>query len=304
VKKPFRLGIDLGGTHVKMALVDGRGRIVERRTVDTLKEPRALVASLRSAAAPWIPRGIAGTGVAVAGDVDPSRGVVRFSPNLGWKNVRLAALFKKEGFPSPLRFENDATAAAWGAHRIEIRGGCRNLIVLTLGTGVGGGLVFDGRLYRGATGTAGEAGHMTVEFDGDPCACGRRGCLETYMGGAALVRWANARYAETGKTIVVSSPKELADRARGGDPVAKAAWARGAIALGAGLANLVNLLNPDVILLSGGLTRSEALFLPEARRGMRRRAFQTPARAVRLRVSRRSADLGVIGAALLEPAGE
>lgn len=299
MKKGIRLGIDLGGTLVKLALVNERGDVLDRRKVDTVRDPRTLVNTLRAAVGDWLTRPIIRTGIGVAGDVDPVKGVVRFAPNLHWKNVPLANVFRRAKFPSPVVVENDATAAAWGAYHLECGGRVKNLLVLTLGTGVGGGLIFDGRLYRGATGTAGEAGHVTVSEGGDLCACGNRGCLEAYLGGASMVRWAQAAYKRKGRKGEPLDPKILEDRARQGDPVAKEAYGRAARALGTALANFVNLLNPDTILLTGGVSKGASLFLPEALRILKRSAFKTSARAVRVVVSQRPSDLGVVGAALL-----
>ena len=175
----------------------------------------------------------------------------------------------------------------------------RNLVVLTLGTGVGGGLVLDGKLYRGASGAAGELGHMVVEAGGDPCVCGNRGCLEEYMGGAALVRWARREYEKKQRIPGLLNPRVLEDRARAGDPVARAAWRRAARALGVALANLLNIFNPDTILLTGGIANGAPLFLPQALREMSSRAFETHRRAARIRVVHRGGELGVVGAAFL-----
>jgi glucokinase len=299
MKKGFRVGVDLGGTLVKLALVNEHGKISDRAQIGTVKDPRTLVKALRVAVDKWLHRPLQGTGIGVAGDVDPQKGVVRFSANLGWKNVRLADFFCQAKFPSPVVMDNDATAAAWGAYHLELGGRSKNVVVLTLGTGVGGGLIFDGRLYRGATGTAGEVGHMTVEEGGALCACGSHGCLEAYLGGAAIVRWARAAYEKKGRAASPLDPKVLEDRARAGDPVAKEVWRRASRALGTALTNLVNLVNPDTILLTGGLAKGAPLFLPDALKQMKRSAFKTPARAVRVVLAKHPTDLGVAGAALL-----
>jgi len=301
MRNGWRLGIDLGGTQVKLALVDERGGIRELQRVETDRRPTALVAALKKAVTPWLRRPLRGTGVGVAGDVDPVKGVVRFAPNLRWNNVPLAALFKKHRFPRPLFVENDANAAAWGAYHLEFRRRVQNLVAFTLGTGVGGGLILGGRLYRGASGTAGELGHMVIEADGAPCACGNRGCLEAYLGGAAMVAWARREYRRAGRAVGELDPKILENRARAGDRVARAAWRRASRAFGVALANVLNIFNPEAILLAGGVARGAPLFLPAARKVMAARAFGTPARAVQITVSRRSADLGVAGAALLVP---
>lgn len=299
MRRGLRLGVDLGGTRVKLGLVDERGRVRETRTVDTVRDPRSLARAVWAAARPWMVRPLLGTGVGVAGDVDAARGVVRLAPNLGWRNVSVLRCFRAAGWTGSLRFENDATAAAWGAYHVEGVGRGASLILLTLGTGVGGGLVFNGHLHRGATGTAGEIGHIVVDPRGPRCGCGASGCLETYLGAVGLSAEAARRYAARGRKNIDVSPVELARRARRGDSIAHGVWIRAGKALGAALSNLVNVLNPDEVMFTGGVARAAGLFLPEARRVLRSTAFPAPARAVRFRVSRRPDALGLVGAALL-----
>ncbi|MBI4397109.1 MAG: ROK family protein [Elusimicrobia bacterium] len=301
-KQSLRLGIDLGGTQVKTALVDARGKIVSMMRVDTARDPQQLVEALKSALRPWLGLPLIGTGIGVAGDVDPEKGLVRFAPNLKWKSVRLKDLFQKAGFPRPICFDNDATAAAWGAYHVELKRHARHLIVLTLGTGVGGGLVLNGQLYHGATGTAGELGHITIDTEGPACGCGNTGCLETYLGAAHLVKWAKRQMAVRGRKAPEDlTPRDLSLAAKKGDAVAKQAWQRAGDALGIGLSNLINIFNPDTILLCGGVAGASPLFLPRAKAVIARRAFQTARKAATVRVSEKSQHLGVIGAALLVP---
>jgi glucokinase len=299
MRKGLRLGVDLGGTRVKLGLVDERGRVLDRRAVDTVADPRALARAVWVAARPWMERGVRGTGVGVAGDVDAARGVVRLAPNLGWRGVSVARHFRAAGWTGPLCFENDATAAAWGAYHMELHRRVGSLVLIALGTGVGGGLVFNGALYRGATGSAGEIGHLVVDPKGPRCGCGGRGCLETYLGAVGLSAEAARRDAARGRKKTDVTPLDLARRARRGDPVARAVWDRAGRALGAALANLVNTLNPEVILFTGGVARAAPLFLPTARRVLRATAFPAPARAACFRVSRHPESLGLVGAALL-----
>jgi glucokinase len=299
MRKGLRLGVDLGGTSVKAGLVDERGRLHEKIAVNTVPQPRALVKRLSEAVRPWLNRSLLGTGVGVAGDVDSQKGVVRFSANLGWRRVALAGLFQKFKFPAPIVLDNDANVAAWGGYHLELGARPKSLITLTLGTGVGGGLVLNGELYRGVTGSAGEIGHLVVQDGGDPCACGNRGCLESYLGAAAMVRWARAAYAKKKQVVEPLDPKILEQRALRLDPVAQETYARAARALGTALTSLVNLLNPDTVLLTGGVARGAKLFLPQALQILKSGAFKTPATAVRVVVARGKSDLGVAGAGLL-----
>jgi glucokinase len=288
VKKGLRLGIDLGGTMVKLALVNEKGRCLAVKEVATVKAPARLAGLLMGAAKEWLSsHRIVGTGVGVAGDVDSARGIVRFAPNLKWKNVPIKQFLRRAGIPAPVHVENDATAAAWGVFHTGLKKKSRNLVVLTLGTGVGGGLVFDGKLYRGATGSAGEIGHMVLDPSGPVCPCGNRGCFEATLGGVALARRGKA-----------ASPYELYLRARKGNRAALAVWKEAGRALGQGLANLINVLNPDTIALVGGVAGAAPLLLKFARPALAK-AFQTPRRAARIVVPAQNKHTGVIGAALL-----
>lgn len=300
MKKGLRLGIDLGGTSVKLALVDERGRILSRTRVQTSGGPRGLVSGLKGAAAS-LTRGrkVLGTGVGVAGDVDPEKGIVRFAPNLRWKNIPLKKLMAS-GFPKPLAFDNDATAAAWGAYHLDLKGKSRHFVLLTLGTGVGGGLVLDGRLYRGASGAAGELGHVCVDPSGPRCGCGATGCLESFVGNGYMARWAGQEAKRRGRPFPHDpSPKELNDLARRGNPVARAAWERMGRALGIAVSGFLNTFNPDTVLLAGGVAAAAPLFMPALRREVTVRAFDTHRKAARILASTRNEDLGVVGAALL-----
>jgi glucokinase len=296
----LRLGVDLGGTHVKMALVERSGRVKALVQVDTVKDPRVLVARLKESVRPWLGRKLLGTGVGVAGDVDPAQGSVRFSPNLGWHHVPLKDLLRSAGFPRPLFVENDANAAAWGAYHLEMKRRCTHLIVLTLGTGVGGGVVLNGRLYRGITGSAGELGHVSIDPDGTPCGCGSSGCLETFLGAAYLKDWMRREMERQGRKMPDQwSPQDMHKAARQGDRMALRLWERAGRALGVGLANFINIFNPDTILLCGGIAGASDFLLRYARPEIRQRTFQTPRRAVRIRVAKGNQQLGVVGSALL-----
>jgi glucokinase len=186
----FRLGIDLGGTSAKIALVSGLDKIVRQTSVPTegFPSPALLAASIANACRTLADKKkVTRIGIGVAGDIDSKRGVVRVSPNLGWKNVPLGKLIQNK-LKSPVRVENDANAAAWGYYKTQVPSSVQNLIVMTLGTGVGGGIIIDGRLLSGITGSAGEVGHMNIDQNGPLCNCGLHGCLETYVGGPHLIK--------------------------------------------------------------------------------------------------------------------
>lgn len=308
----YRLGIDLGGTSAKIAIVTGRSRIVREASVTTAGQPRpAAVVDAIAAAARSLVAGvkIAGVGVGVAGDIDFRRGLIRVSPNLGWRNVPLAALLKKR-LKRNVIVDNDANVAAWGLFKTQAPAGVSNMIAVTLGTGVGGGVVIDGKLHRGATGTAGEIGHMTMVPEGRPCNCGNRGCLETYAGGFYIVRHVRERLAAGDASSLRKlfdtdpdqiSPLSIYQAAKKGDSFARGIWAEAGAVLGTALGGLVYVLNPERVVLTGGVAQAKDFLLAPIRRIWRARAFRVPMRAAKVVVAENTAHIGVIGASLLEP---
>jgi glucokinase len=250
---------------------------------------------------------IAGIGVGCAGDIDPVRGVVRISPNLGWNQVPLKALLSKR-LKYPILLDNDANVAAWAAYSVEGKRRVKNLICVTVGTGIGGGLVFEGKLYHGATGTAGEIGHMTLYPGGIPCTCGNRGCVERYIGAKAMAKDAKEAIASGEKTLISEmagadlsniTPLVIQRAAQAGDALALRLWEQAGTRLGIALASVVNLLNPEWIVLAGGLSRAGELLLDPLRRTILQHSFPTPAKAVKLVISKLDQDLGMVGAGLL-----
>lgn len=307
------LGIDMGGTGIKLGLVDQNGKLIrtfrlptpahhnpEQIISDIIQQSQALIELAR-------PRKIVGIGVGCAGDIDPVSGSVRVSPNLGWKDVPLKALLKK-ALKLPILVDNDANVAAWAAYVVEAKRKPQNLLCVTVGTGVGGGLVLQGKLYHGATGSAGEIGHMTLIPEGLPCACGNQGCTERYIGAKAMIDEAKHAIESGEKTLLKRmiendfeklSPYLVQKAARQGDRLALALWEQAGERLGIILASTVNLLNPDWIVFAGGLSRAGELLLDPIRRTIFKRSFQTPAKAVRLVISKLDQDLGMVGAGLL-----
>ncbi len=272
------LGIDVGGTYAKLALVTPKGRVLRAEQIPT--EPRRgpgdFVRRVKAATKGWGHRRV---GIALAGGVDHAKGTLLFVPNLpGW----IGYPFKK-AFGLPTVVENDANAAAWAAAR-----GRRSAIVVTLGTGVGGGIICDGKLWRGATGSAGEIGHMVIAVGGEPCGCGRFGCLEAYCGTAGIQRLAGRRV----------TPKELADAARAGDASAQAIWERVGTKLGEGIANLVLIYDPEAVYILGGVARAGDLLLKPARRVLDSQPFRRPFAKLKL-LAPADRDWGALGAALL-----
>ena len=245
------VGVDLGGTHIRAVAFDDALAPVGRAEaptgadegVDAVVERVAgcVTEALAGEAA-------AGVGVGSAGLIDPWRGMVVLASNLGWRDVPLRDLLASALGGATVRVDMDTNAAALAEARLGAGRGLRHLLYVTVGTGVGGGELLDGRIYHGATGGTGQIGHVVVDPGGPPCGCGGRGCVEVYASGAGIA--ARAREAN-----VPGEPTTAAvfAAAAGGDPAAAAVIDAGADALGVALATYVNLNNPEAIVLGGGV---------------------------------------------------
>ncbi|MBI4348223.1 MAG: ROK family protein [Elusimicrobia bacterium] len=304
------IGVDTGGTFTKVMAVLRDGTILRERQMPTRPDagPRDFVRrvseAVRQEEAELGARSV-GVGLAIAGDVDSDRGLVRFSPNLRkFDRYPLRDALAGE-LRRPVFVENDATMAAWGGFVVELRRRAKNVLVVAMGTGVGGGLVIGGRLYHGSTGSAGEIGHTAVEPGGAPCTCGARGHVEAYAGSYGIVRL--ARTFLRGRRSLLNrlcpdpsklEPRLVAEAAGRGDAVAKRVWREAGRRLGLAIADAVYLLNPDVVLLSGGVSRAGRLILDPVHEVLREQPFKTPFEAARVRIAR-TANLGAIGAGLL-----
>ncbi|MBL7209420.1 MAG: ROK family protein [Dehalococcoidia bacterium] len=308
------LAVDLGGTKIITATVLPGGKIVSRNYCLTLADegPEAIVDRLLSAVDGATAKAklrmseLSGIGVAAAGILDTEKGIITTSPNLPeWRDVPLRdILADRLGVAAYLI--NDASAAALGEHRFGAGRGVDNLVYLTVSTGIGGGIIIGGELYSGANGCAGEIGHMTIEANGPQCNCGNVGCLEALASGTAVAREA-VRRLNQGE---ISSIAQLAEgrlesitaetvalAARQGDHLACDVVANAGNYLGIGLANLVNIFNPELIVIGGGLSQMGDMLLEPARKVVKERAFQLPARTVRIVRARLGSNAGIAGAA-------
>lgn len=304
-------GLDVGGTNIRIGLVDADGTILERARVDTPEAADKRVAAMVDLVAAVRDRtGTAGlpVGVGAAGLVDLD-GVVRYAPNLDWRDAPLRAQLEQE-LGTTVLVENDASAAMWGEYCAgaarHVQGGA---IMLTLGTGVGGGLVMDGQLRRGSTGVGGEFGHMIVLEGGPQCPCGNHGCLEALASGSAIGRTAREAVAAGRRPdsalagFADLTGTEVTEAARAGDELAIEVLAEVGGWLGVGIASLVNCLDPAVVLIGGGVLSAGPLLLGPAVDSYRARVIarehRTLPRVVRARLGD---DAGLIGAALLAAA--
>jgi glucokinase len=272
------LGIDLGGTKLALALGDAQGRVTARLrrptepSGDATADIARIVADARRllAEAGMGPADLVAVGVSAPGPVDPVRGEIVQPPNLpGWGRVPLREQLGS-ALGAPVRIENDANAAALAEWRLGAGQGYEDLVYLTMSTGVGGGLVLGGRLHPGRLGNAGEIGHLPVEWDGEPCACGLRGCLEAYVGGAAWMRRLRRIAPEGGRVAALAggrervTPRHLVAAAREGDAFARGEMERWNEYLARGIVALVFVLAPQAVIL-GTIARAageELCFAP------------------------------------------
>ncbi len=292
--KKFSVGIDVGGTFAKIGLVDAKGNVVRSLQIPT--EPSKGPAHFVRRAA-WILKdwSFGSVGLGLAGGVDVRTGTLLFVPNLkGWTGFSFKKAFERSLGVSVV-VDNDANVAVWGGYAVALKKRPRTVVGVTLGTGVGGGLIIDGRLHRGATGSAGEIGHQTLELKGPRCHCGRRGCLEAYAGAYGIQRLSRQFMRRPPSPL---TPKAVADAARGGDRGARRVWEEVGARLGQGLANLILVLNPDAVLLLGGVARAGSLVLDPVRRVFAAQPFREPFEKIRLSAPF-NRDWGVVGAALL-----
>ena len=249
---------------------------------------------------------IGAIGIACGGPLDPVAGVIQSPLSLpGWDDIPLVAIVST-ALERPAVVDNDATAGAlaewqYGAGR---GGGVRDLAYLTISTGVGGGLVLDGRVYRGAAWNAGELGHLTVDFRGRRCACGRRGCIEAYASGtniAARAREALAGSNEPSSLRAIASPtaRDVGEAAAGGDALASRIWDESMEILGSAVANILDVFNPELVVLGGGVTRSGDQLLEPVREIGLRLAMPPARRSADVVLAGLGDDLGVVSAAAL-----
>ena len=271
------IGIDIGGTSIKGAAVDSNGKVYESFVIPFVKEDSGekIIRDLAELVKKYIKEQglegkIAGMGIGCPGSIDIEKGVVNYANNLGWNNLPIAKIMQ-ETLPYPVRLINDANAAALGEAKFGAGKSYENIILLTLGTGVGGGIIVNGRLYEGNEGKGAELGHMVIELDGEQCSCGRKGCLEAYASATALIREAKKAVLSDKKSVLWELSPDIESiggriifqAIAQGDKTANKVLENYIKYLGEGILNFCNIFRPDVIVLSGGIANAgEALFNP------------------------------------------
>ena len=301
---------DLGGTHLRAASVDESGRIHFRLKQNTPQAKKAdeivqaLVVAARECEKQSAGSSIRAVSVVLPGTVNVEEGVVVRAPNVPCLDgFRLSAALESE-FKLPATLENDANAAAVGEMWQGAGRGRRTIVCVTLGTGVGGGIILDGKLWRGVDGSAAEIGHMGLDpFGGVACTCGSRGCLEVYASATAIVRMTREAQPRYPDSILQTNDDPTAERiyraGLAGDGLALEVFRRMGVYLGIGLANLINILNPEVIVIGGGVVNGWELFEKQMRQQVAERAFPLPAARVQIVRAECGDDAGLLGAARL-----
>jgi len=314
----YDIGIDIGATSVKAGIVKRDGRLVEKAAIKTseIQGPAHFLSLLEKLIEQMLKtskiekRAVGGIGVGAPGWVEHYKGIVRELTNIpDWENVPLALqLEEKTGLKAFV--DNDANVMAIAELHYGAGRGHRNVVCLTLGTGVGGAIVINGEVFRGAHGLAGEIGHMTLDLQGPECACGARGCLENYVGNRFIVENAVKRleknsHGPQGNILLKMAggdpgkitPKMLAEAAYEGDKIAIEIWRETGHYLGTALAVLVNLINPECFIIGGGVAKAGAILFDEMRNTMASLAMNDLGKETPILEAQLSEDAGIIGAA-------
>jgi len=305
MKKRFIIGIDLGGTNLKVAVLDSKYKIRDKEVLNTRRFTRKkeLIAAISHSVSRIIESNnlskasILGVGLGLPGPTDAQRGIVHFFPNIpGWRKVNLKSILEKK-LRLPVFLDNDAKLMTLAEQRLGRAKGYKNALCITLGTGVGGGIILGGFLYRGANNAGGEIGHLPINEKGPRCNCGGNACLESYIGN-------NRIKAEARKVFKRNiSLEELSALAKKGNRQARAIWADVGRRLGVALTAAVNLLNLDVIVIGGGVANAGPILFDKARETLRARAMSVQAKQVKIFKAKLGQDAGLIGSAVLVKEG-
>jgi glucokinase len=336
---PLVMGVDLGGTQIRLAVLQG-AKLLSRVCLLTGEDtsPSRIIPRIYFALQQALDEAdmeldqIAGIGIGVAGPLDSRTGVVFAAPNLpGWDHVPLHDIFKEQ-YSVPVFVENDANVAALGEYMFGAGYGCKDMVYLTISTGIGGGVITNGQIMGGTSGTAGELGHMTINLHGERCNCGNIGCLESTASGTAIARRANEAIARGAHFPSLTSSelkpnatsldrstwhparcgttnepkrqccidaKAVAQAAEAGVPVACTIIRDAAEGLGVGLVNIIHIFNPEMIILGGSVTQMGPLLIEPALGIVQERAMKAPCKAVRIVQAQLGANAGLVGAGAL-----
>ena len=312
--KTYVVGVDLGGTNIKAALFDTEFRMLRDLSVpsEAAGGPEHVLGRIKQAVLTLVSEqgakldDVACMGLGITGILDPHEGLSIFSPNFpNWRNVHVVNAMK-ETFDFPVYIDNDVRVNLYGEWWFGAGKGFRNLILITLGTGVGSGIVNEGKVVYGTTASAGELGHMNMNPDGPPCGCGGNGCLETYASATGMVNTMKRKLEEGQSSIIQEwtkgdeskiTAKMISEAYDAGDPLAIQVMKETGTILGLGLANAINLLNPQLVIVGGGMAAAGDRLLNTVRETIARRALPLSAQVCQVVTAKLGDRAGALGAA-------
>ncbi|MEI7904584.1 MAG: ROK family protein [Candidatus Firestonebacteria bacterium] len=315
-KENFAIGVDLGGTNTVAGLVSSKGRVLfkEKLKTEAHKGKNSIIHNIERAIQLVIARateeqieGLKGIGIGSPGLVDPRTGIVREPPNLkGWKAVPLAKIISRK-FKLPAYIGNDANVYALGEHTFGAGKGADSMVCITLGTGMGGGLILNGQLYVGSFFTAGELGHVIIDKAGLKCNCGNIGCVERYVGNSFIIENALNKLKAGKKSIIAEisggtehiTPITLELAAKKGDKLALEIWKETGEYIGAALSSIINTLGPRLVVVGGGVSKAGPLLLDPIRKEVKKRVFKYLGKRVKIVPGKLGDNAAVLGAASL-----
>lgn len=310
----YYVGIDFGGTGIKIGIVDENGSILIKNSflTDPDKSGNEIVKDIIECTKKVIDdsklplKDILGIGIGAPGLLNPETGQLKLLANVPNLNDIYIAKAISDSLNKPVFLDNDVNAMSLGEFYYGSGIGKKNIIALTVGTGVGGGIIINGELYRGTTFTAGEIGHMSIDRDGKYCGCGNYGCLERYVGKEGIIERFKLYQSKGIKTSIDKyledgeiSPKSIAMAAKDGDKISIEVLKETGEILGHAIANLVNILNPEIVIIGGGISNAGDLLMEPVRMGMIKHAYTIPAAAVKIVKAKLGNDAGIVGSASL-----
>ena len=310
----YYIGIDLGGTNIAVGLVNEEGRIIAKTETPTLasRPYQELIKDMAACAKKVMEEAkitedeLHSIGVGIPGVADKD-GMVIFCTNLGWRNVPLRAELQQY-INKPVYMDNDATVAGWAEYQAGVSRGTDSSVFMTLGTGLGGGIVMNGKIWAGAHGAGSELGHLVIEVDGVPCTCGKCGCAERYCSATAIIRMAREACADAPNCLIMRAvegdmdkinAKVVFDAAKEGDSVAMQVFNRFVKYLAIAINNVISFIDPDMIILGGGVSRAGDFLLDAVKAALPEYLFYPTLKQPELRIASLGNDAGIIGAALL-----
>jgi len=314
MNKHFLIGVDLGGTNLKTALLNLEGKILEKMVIDTGERKDIVLKQIVDTIENLLDRTgkkkseIAGIGIGTPGLVDSEKGIIRGLTNIkGFENVHMKE-YVESALDIPTFIDNDVNVMAYGELKCGAGKNAMNIVCLTLGTGVGGGIIINGNIYRGSSFSAGEIGHIPVNVDGPKCIFGGRACLESYIGRDKIIKRTIEKLTQRKESIILKlvlgdlkkiTPKIVYEAAVAGDMLAIEIWRETARYLATALTGIINVLNPEIIVIGGGVANAGKFLFEPLREMIKKRVFPFLAEKIQIIHAQLGEEAGIIGSAML-----